>query len=93
MLATEIWYVACADFKGTEMWNAKTEKSEDCLNLNVWSPQEKTDERFAVMVWIYGGGFYSGSSSLDVYDGRWLAATQKVQNISKHGENIYLYHD
>jgi len=61
------------------MWIAKTEKSEDCLNLNVWAPEKNNNSELAVMVWIYGGGYYSGSSSLDVYDGRWLAATQQVQ--------------
>jgi len=42
--------------------------SEDCLYVNVWS-----GERLPVMVWIYGGGFAFGATSLPLYDGRQLA--------------------
>lgn len=45
--------------------------SEDCLYLNVWTPAKSKKDKLPVMVWIYGGGFMMGSSSL--YDGTALA--------------------
>lgn len=69
-------------FPGTEMWNPNRMMSEDCLYLNVWVPPSPRPQNLTVMVWIYGGGFYSGSSSLDVYDGRFLAYTEKVVVVS-----------
>ncbi|KAF8505634.1 extracellular triacylglycerol lipase precursor [Russula emetica] len=39
--------------------------SEDCLTLNVFRPSgSDKDSSLPVMVWIYGGGFYRGNSSL-----------------------------
>lgn len=66
---------------GTDMWNVKNEISEDCLNLNVWVPQSLSEPAH-VMVFIYGGGFIYGSSSLDIYDGSVLAASEKVIVVS-----------
>ncbi len=42
--------------------------SEDCLSLNVWTPQGAAAR--PVMVWIHGGGFANGSG--DQYDAAWL---------------------
>jgi len=64
-------------FRGSEMWNPNTKMSEDCLYLNVWVPQPRPRDA-TVMVWIYGGGFYSGTSTLDVYDARIFAAEENV---------------
>ena len=47
--------------------------SEDCLYLNVWTAARDAHERRPVMVWIYGGAFITGMSSLPMYDGRHLA--------------------
>lgn len=41
--------------------------SEDCLYLNVVAPK-KIVGKLKVMVWIYGGGFFQGSSTLPIYD-------------------------
>uniref|UniRef100_A0A3Q1HDI2 Carboxylic ester hydrolase n=1 Tax=Anabas testudineus TaxID=64144 RepID=A0A3Q1HDI2_ANATE len=74
-------------FQGAEMWNPNTPLSEDCLYLNVWSPHFNKTQRqlsppVAVLVWIYGGGFVMGTSSLDIYDGRFLSKSEGVVVVS-----------
>nr|QNG40885.1 acetylcholinesterase 1 [Hofstenia miamia] len=68
-------------FKAMDMWNYKKEYdvSEDCLTLNVWAPyKDFPNQSLPVMLWIYGGGFFSGTSHLDVYNGHRLAALENV---------------
>lgn len=48
--------------------------SEDCLYLNVWSPDVQPSSPLPVMVWIHGGGFTIGAGSLAPYNGKALAA-------------------
>lgn len=47
--------------------------SEDCLNLNVWSPATVASDRLPVMVWIHGGGFQAGAGREPRHDGDALA--------------------
>jgi para-nitrobenzyl esterase len=53
------------------------EKSEDCLNLNIWTPGLDGGRR-PVMVWIHGGSFVSGSGSSGLYRGGTLAGDGDV---------------
>ncbi|ORW45635.1 carboxylesterase [Mycobacterium paraense] len=47
--------------------------SEDCLTLNVVTPEVPSDKPLPVMVFIHGGGYILGSSATPLYDGAALA--------------------
>lgn len=53
------------------------DQSEDCLSLNVWTP-ELDGGRRPVMVWIHGGSFVSGSGAVALYRGGTLARNRDV---------------
>ncbi|VDM27104.1 unnamed protein product, partial [Toxocara canis] len=81
-------------FWGSEMWNANTPNKEDCLYLNIWAPAEANN--LTVMVWLFGGGYYYGSPSLILYDGKALALTADVVVVNinyRVGPLGYLYFD
>ncbi|MEU8574155.1 carboxylesterase/lipase family protein [Streptomyces asoensis] len=46
---------------------------DDCLNLNVWTPEPGPAARLPVLVWLHGGALTRGSSAVPVYDGRAFA--------------------
>ena len=52
--------------------------SEDCLYLNVWTPAKSQDELYPTMLWIHGGGFFTGSGNGPQYDAQHLAAKGAV---------------
>ena len=45
--------------------------SEDCLSLNIWTPDRA--RKAPVLVWIHGGSLVAGSSSEGMYDGATMA--------------------
>jgi para-nitrobenzyl esterase len=47
--------------------------SEDCLTLNVVTPEAAAAEPLPVMVFIHGGGYILGSSATPLYDGAALS--------------------
>jgi para-nitrobenzyl esterase len=53
---------------------------EDCLVLNVWTPD--ASGRRPVMVWLHGGGFALGSASSPLYEGARLARNGDVVVVS-----------
>lgn len=57
-------------------------QSENCQFLNIWAPAPDAKKR-PVMVWLHGGGFFSGASNeLDVYDGTNLSRKGDVVVVS-----------
>ncbi|KAL2069805.1 hypothetical protein VTL71DRAFT_14484 [Oculimacula yallundae] len=56
--------------------------SEDCLSLNIWTKPQCGEKKKAVMIYIYGGGFSSGSSATAVYEGSTLARHEDVIVVS-----------
>jgi para-nitrobenzyl esterase len=60
----------CAQNSGGRMLEGS---KEDCLFLNVWTPEWPVTSRKPVMFWIHGGGNFGGSSSNAGFDGEGLA--------------------
>ena len=59
---------------GTSFAYEPVSSSEDCLYLNLWTPEWPVRHALPVMVWFHGGSNRVGSGSEPVYDGTYLAA-------------------
>lgn len=67
-------------------------QSEDCLYLNIWTPEAHPTARKPVMVYIHGGAYSNGSSTDPLNDGRRLAADQDVVVVTvNHRLNAFGY--
>lgn len=47
--------------------------SEDCLYLNIWTPENTRKDKLPVLVYFHGGGFSAGDGSEPRYDGMSMA--------------------
>ena len=69
-------------------------QSDNCLNLNVWTPGINDGKKRPVMVWLHGGGYAMGASSeLPFYDGANLAKKGVVLVSINHRLNFLGYLD
>ncbi|EFQ35165.1 carboxylesterase [Colletotrichum graminicola M1.001] len=57
-------------------------QSEDCLTLNVWTKPQTGDTKKAVLVWVHGGAFVTGSSRIPAYNGKFIADQEDVVVVS-----------
>jgi para-nitrobenzyl esterase len=66
--------------------------SEDCLVLNVWTPAINDGIKRPVMVWLHGGGFFTGSAAQPFTNGANLARAQNVVTVSvNHRLGVFGY--
>ena len=57
----------------TEFYVVEFPMSEDFLSLNIWTPAKSPEEKLPVAVYIHGGGYETGYSYLNAYDGEGFA--------------------
>lgn len=63
--------------------------SEDCLYLNVWTPDTSPNAALPVIFWIHGGEFFAGSGTEPRYDGARLAARGAVVVTINHRLGVF----
>jgi para-nitrobenzyl esterase len=65
--------------------NSATAAAEDCLRVNVWTPEINGAKKRPVLVYMHGGGFTGGSGNdLLSYDG---------ENMSQRGDVVVVTHN
>lgn len=83
VLEANLMSLPCAQQAAT-LWALS--ENEDCLYLNVWTPDPAPGKPLPVMMWIHGGGNGNGSTADEIplgvgglfYNGRALAETRDV---------------
>jgi para-nitrobenzyl esterase len=89
------WAPSCPQPKGRPVgWLPEPHVGEDCLAVNVWTPQPGDGTPRPVLVWLHGGGFELGSGSWAFYDGKNLAKRGDVVIVTvNHRLGVFGYLD
>ena len=67
-------------------------QSEDCLGLNIWTPNVGDGGKRPVMVWLHGRGYASGAGSEMLYNGANLARRGDIVVVTiNHRLNVFGY--
>jgi para-nitrobenzyl esterase len=74
--------VASAQPDTGDWLEADSGTGEDCLNLNVWAPEQPADKALPVAVYIHGGGFEFGANTQITSNASGLAASGRVVGVS-----------
>ena len=74
---------SCPQSESAFQFGTSGTQNEDCLTLNIWTPDIDPNQPLSVMVWIHGGGFIQGSSKYSLngtylYDGADLSEENVV---------------
>lgn len=78
--ATRLGHPCPQDNPDFPAWLDPMPGSEDCLVLNVWSPEQaRPSSKLPVMFWIHGGGYSFGSGGAPLYD---------LGNLARMGEVV-----
>lgn len=64
--------------------------NEDCLYLNIWTPQSAgPDSKLPVMFWIHGGAFMHGTGSEKEFDGEGMARRGVILVTINYRVNVF----
>lgn len=72
-----------------EFYVVEFPQSEDCLYLNVWTPAKSAEEKLPVAVYVHGGGYETGYSYLNAYDGEGFAKRGIVMVTVSYRLNLF----
>ncbi|MBQ4257421.1 MAG: carboxylesterase family protein [Clostridia bacterium] len=70
-------------------WDHDFPMSEDCLQLNIWTPAKTPEDRLPVMIWIFGGGLIGGNPAENEFDGERLARRGVVLVSVNYRTNVF----
>lgn len=62
---------------------------EDCLYLNIWTPEDYSGKKFPVAFWIHGGAFMGGFGSEMEFDGEAYARRGIILVMINYRLNVY----